>query len=106
LLLEQLQRTAGFEVCGYRLTEIDGSRAGRSFSKDMSDLVAVGRDDHGVQVPQVIDEMTIGAERELAASAKGVENGAFGADSIGGGGAVQCAYGGVDGGVAGTSLRG
>jgi len=104
-LLKQLQRTAGLEGRGDGLTEVGGSRADRSLLEDVGYLVAVRGDDHGVQVPLVIDEMTVGTERELAAPAKGVENGAFGVDGVGGGGAVEGAYGGVDGGIAGSSLR-
>ncbi len=68
----------------------------------MGDFIAVGADDHGVEVPVVVDLMAEGAQGELAAAAQGVEDGAFGMDGVLGCGAVQGADCGVDGYVGGV----
>jgi len=68
-------------------------------------LVAVGRDDHGVQVPLIVGLVTVGAKGKLAASTEGLEDGAFGGDGELGGGAVEGVYGGVDGRIARGIIR-
>ena len=42
--------------------------------QDLNDLFAVGADDHGVQMPRVINKMAECAERQVAAAAEGVED--------------------------------
>jgi hypothetical protein len=49
-----------------------------------------------VQVVDLVDGMTIGAEGKLATSAEGREHGALGGDGVLRGGAVEGADGGVD----------
>jgi hypothetical protein len=102
--VEQLQRTAGDEGFGYLGTEIGRGGADRGAVNDVGYLFAVGRDDHRVEVVGVVGGVAVGAKGELAASADGVEDGAFGLGCVFGGGAVEGADGGVDGGVANVSF--
>jgi hypothetical protein len=104
--IQKFERTTGGEVGGDLLAEGFGGCAERGFVEDLSDLFAVGADDHRVQVPDVVDEVTVSAEGELAAAAEGVEDGALGLGGVLGGGAVEGADDGVDGGVALRVRRG
>jgi hypothetical protein len=99
LCAKQFQCAAGFEGFGDGLAEVGDGDADGSFLEDVRYLVAVGRDDHGVQVPSLVYLMTVSTKGELAAAAEGVEDGALGGDSVLGGRAVKDADGGVDGGV-------
>ena len=97
---EQRKRSACFEGFSDLLAESFGGGGEGSFVEDVGGLVAVGADDHRVEVPVVVDLMTVGTEGELAASAKGGEDGALGLGRVFGGGVVEGADSGVDGGVA------
>src|ERR1700721_2620238 len=45
---------------------------------DVSDLVAIGADDHGVEMPGFVDAVAEGTKGKIAAAAEGVEHGALG----------------------------
>jgi hypothetical protein len=93
--------------CGGALAELLGRDAEWGVLDDVCDLITVGADDHGVQMPDVsLDSMRFagffmaeGAERKVAATAKRVEDGALGGGGEGGVRAVKRGDGGVDGGV-------
>ncbi len=104
--IQKFQRAPGGEFGGDLLAEGFGCCAERGFVEDLGDLFAVGGDDHRVEVPDVVDELAISAEGELAAAAEGVEDGALGLGGVLGGGAVEGADDGVDGGVALRVRRG
>ena len=99
-LCEELHRTATDEFVGDGEAKFCGRHVQRSFVQDVRGLLTIERDDHGVQVPLVVDTMGEGSERELAAAAESVEYGAFGGDGIFGGGAVESADDGEDGRIA------
>ena len=99
--MEEVQGTAGEEGFGDGVAEVCGGGGEGGALVEVDDLFAVGRDDHGVEVVLVGDGGAEGSERELAAAAEGVQDGAFGGDGVLRCGAVEGADGGVDGGVAG-----
>ncbi len=96
---EEVEGSAGLEVFGDGGTEFDGGGAEGGAVEDLGDLFAVGRDDHGVEMPRFIDGVAEGSERELAAAAEGVEDGAFGGDSVLGVATVEGVDGFVDSGI-------
>ncbi len=59
------------------MAELFGRDTARGELDDVRDLVAIGADDHSVQVPRVVGKMTEGAERKIAAAAERVEDGAL-----------------------------
>jgi hypothetical protein len=105
LCTKQFQRAASDEGFGDRLAEIGRGGDDRSALYDVRYLIAVGRDDHGVQVVDLVNGMAVCAEGELTASTEGGEDGALGGDGVLGVGAVEGADGGVDRGVAGGVFR-
>jgi protein SCO1/2 len=81
------------------LPEDCGIDAHGGLEQDLGDLFAVGGSDHGVQVVLLVDTMTKGAERKLATTAEGGEDGALGGDGELGCGIVERADGVEDEGV-------
>ena len=96
LRAKEFQRAARDEGFGDGLAEIGGSGDDWSALYDVCNLVAVGGDDHRMQVMDLVDGMAIRSEGELAASAEGGEDGTLGGDGVLGVGTVERADGGVD----------
>jgi hypothetical protein len=104
LCTKQFERTASDEGFGDGLAEIGGGGDDRSALYDVRDLIAVGRDDHRVQMMDLgfyslsacCHFMAIRTEGELTPSAECGEDGALGGDGVLRGGAVEGADGGVD----------
>ena len=68
---------------------------------DVSDLVAIGADDHGVEMPGFVDAVAEGTKGKIAAAAEGVEDGALGGGGEGCISTVKCGDGAMDRGVLG-----
>src|ERR1700728_4018270 len=92
---------ASDEGLGCGGSEVAGGDACGSLLDNVGGLFAVAGDDHGVEMPGVVDAMAVGAEGQLAASAEGVEHGALGLGGELGVGIVERADGLGDEGIAG-----
>ena len=92
---QQFSSAAGDEALGSQVAEFVGCDAARGALDVVSDGFAVGGSDHGVQVPAIVGGVAVGAEGELAASAEGGEDGAFGLRGKFRVGTVESADGGV-----------
>ena len=79
---KQFERATRDEGFGDGLAEIGGSGDDWSALYDVCNLVAVGGDDHRMQVMDLVDGMAIRSEGELAASAEGGEDGTLGGDGV------------------------
>lgn len=101
-LCQKFQCSPDAEPLGSTLSELLRENALRGALDDLGDLLAVLTDDHRVQVPSCIHEMTERTERKIAAAAKAVEYCAFCRDSESSFGTVQGGDGTVNDWIVGT----
>lgn len=65
--MQQIQRSTSNKFICDKRAKLFGEHVKRSFVQDVRGLFAIERDNHGVQVVVIVDAMTEGTKRELAA---------------------------------------